>query len=212
MNPFDQERTTATPYLMGDVFTQGGQELTLLQAGDLYCFGFLNYGGVLRMAKFANLHAMLDQGFTPVEEFIEKSKEMRENYIYAPRKLEDGTWAGLSRLVTTTAIHVNWDDISPFETRYCFSHNQIMPSYHTALFWLAQFKNKNSLPVGNCAYRGRLGNQPLCDENRTKKYYQDMIRLKHEVQFIDGLDMHGVANQTMIELLSDLMAKGVSNV
>lgn len=201
MNPFNIERTATNPYLLGDVFIRDNQEFTLMEP-SVGCYGFLKENRSVRMVAHRSFNELLDQGFTPVEEFIEKSKEMRENYIFAPRKLEDGTWAGLSPLVTTTAIHVDWDDISPFESRYCFSHNQALPSYYTALYWLTRFKNKNSLPIGNCAYRGRLGNDPIMDHERTKQYYQDMYRIKHEVQFIDGLDMHGIANRTMLEIIS----------
>ena len=212
MNVFDNVRSLKDPYLMGDVFTAKGKELTLLTITPTVCFGLLNKNGFLRMAKFRGISDILEQGFTPVQEYIEKSNEIKDWGLYAPRKLNDGTWGAISRLAFTTSININFDEAVSYETRYCFGHNSVLPSYHTALYWLAQFKNKNSLPIGNCAYRGRLGSEPITDTTATEKYYQDLHALKYEQMLIDGRDIHGVANEVMISLLVDLLVNGGANV
>lgn len=203
---FAVERTEKTPYLFGDVFTKDDQELTLLTAPiDTMAFGLLKIDGVVRIKAYKGLESILDQGFIPNEEYIEMSKEMRVNEIYAPRKLEDGTWSGLMPLAFTTSICIGFNDWSPFETRYCFGDNQRLPRHITALYWLSRLKTKNSLPVGNCAYRGILGNDPIIDAKITQDYYQNMYDLKHRVLDIDGKDIHGVANDMMVYVFHELI-------
>lgn len=201
---FAEKRTVHNPYLMGDVFVKDDKEFTLFENRFSHTYGLLKTGENLKFTVFKGVHDLLDQGFIPVQEYIEMGKAMDENHLYAPRQLKDGTWAALMPLAFTTSICVDFDDWSPFRTRYCFGHNAVLPSYLTALYWLVRMDNCMSLPVGNCAYRGHLGNQPILDDEYTKQYYQKMYDLKHNVMFMDDKDIHGVANETMIEVFGSM--------
>ena len=201
---FAEQRTDSNPYLMGDVFVNEGKEFTLFASQLAGAYGLLNNDCDVSLVVFKNIDRLLDQGFEPVEEYIEMSKEIAENNLYAPRKLKDGTWSAISRLAFTTAVCIDFDDLVAYRTRYCFGNNMVFPSHLTALYWLSRMDSKMSLPVGNCAYRGILGNQPILDAEFTKAYYQKMYDLKYNTMLIDGDDIHGVANKTMIEVFSSI--------
>lgn len=203
---FKQPRTTKAPYIAGDVFTRGRKELTLCQVTDGAYVGLLNIKGVLRMKAFNDLSSILDEGFSPVEEFIEKGKEIEEYDLYAPRKLKDGEWSALGQLAFTTAIQIGFDDLTPYKTRYCFGHNSVFPSHITALYWQSRLTSQKSVPIGNCAFRGALGSDPILSKETTKAYYAKMFDLKYNTMLIDGMDMHGIARQAMDELLIELIA------
>lgn len=188
--------------LFGDVLFSEGQEFTVINNSGLGVFGILNGPDQeqTKLASFSDLKSLYDQGFELDPEHVAMDSEIQEMGLYAPRKLADGSWAALTSLLTTTAICVDFDYISMYESRYCFGHTQKMPSLMLAAFWLSKFKNKESLPIGNVAYRGHLGLEPIADPEITRTYYEKMFALKHE-PFIEGLDMRGHANKIMNEYL-----------
>lgn len=197
LDPFELKRESQ-PFLMGDVFTHenNDSEFTLFDFDRLGCVvGVLNENGHSRLIKLSSVDRLLDNGYCVNEEYIEKSKELIEYQMIAPRMLEDGVWAGLTRLAFTTAICIDFDEINAYRTRYCFGHNSYLPSFFTATYWLSRMKTSKSLPIGNCAFRGVIGVEPIESEEKTRDYYNKMYRLKHEVSFIDGKDIHGVADE-----------------
>lgn len=207
MDVFDRNRSRV-PFLPGDLFQNcKGQEFTILHLGENTIYGALstqNEGGVV-LKKYPNLSKLLDDGFIVNAEYLEKEKEIHQTMgLFAPRRLKDGTWAALTRLVATTAICVDFDadnmGISMYESRYCFGPNRVLPHYGNASYWLAQLENKESLPVGNCAYRGRLGTQPILDTEYTLNFYR-MMHYLHEYPALEGLDIHGVCDMVMREVL-----------
>lgn len=205
-DPFIRNRDEY-PFVFGDVFNhEDGREYTLFEISKGHAYGVMKESsGAVYLKKFNRWLDLFDDGFKQNLEFLEKDKELYEYQLYAPRKLEDGTWAALNRLMYTTAICVNFDDvhyITQYESRYCFSHNEMLPSWYTATYWLAQFKNKNSLPIGNCAFRGVLGTEPIRSEKETDLYYLCMDFLKVN-PLIDNLDIHGIANREMLRILKE---------
>lgn len=197
IDPFELKRESQS-FLMGDVFTHenNDSEFTLFDFDRLGCVvGVLNENEHSRLIKLSSLDRLLDNGYSVNEEYIEKSKELIEYQMIAPRMLEDGVWAALTRLAFTTAICIDFDEINAYRTRYCFGHNSYLPSFFTATYWLSRMKTSKSLPIGNCAFRGQIGNEPIESEEKTLDYYDKMYRLKHEVSFIDGKDIHALANE-----------------
>lgn len=197
-------------YLPGDLFEKNNvQEFTILHLDDRAVYGALKDENGIGLKKYPNLTALMDDGFEPNQEYLEVEKEILEKFsLYAPRRLEDGTWAALTRLVATTAICVNYDadgmGISMYESRYCFSNTQVLPHYGNASYWLAQLKNQESLPVGNCAFRGRLGTEPLLDMEYTRNYYAMMAYL-YEEPSLEGLNIQQVADMVMREVLDEFL-------
>lgn len=207
MDVFDRNRSVS-PYLPGDLFENGnGQEITILHLGDktIYCAVKKKGEKGISLKKYPNISLLRDDGYEPNLEYLEKEKQiLKKMGLFAPRRLEDGTWAALTRLAYTTAICVDFDrdgrGISMYESRYCFGPNRVLPHYGNASYWLAQLQNKESLPVGNCAYRGRLGTQPILENEYTKNFYA-MADYLRENPFLDGLEIHGVCDMVMRELL-----------
>lgn len=212
-NTFDSafkiQRTDENPYIAGDVFILGDDHITLIETDPHkvvgHWFGFHSLNGVIRIKAFKGVGEILEMGYNPVPEYIEKSQELAINELYAPRKLKDGTWCALSPLAYTTAIHIDFDDLTPFETRYCFGDSRYFPRHLTALYWLCRLESKYSLPVGNCAYRGILGCEPIVDADLTHEYYRDMQDLKYMVQTKNGLDMHGLADKVMSSIILEMV-------
>lgn len=211
MDVFDRNRSV-TPHLPGDLFEKcNGQGFTILHLDDKTIYGAINEKKAtgITLKKYPSISALRNDGFEPNLEYLEKEKQIyKEMGLFAPRKLEDGTWAALTRLVATTAICVDFDSdglgISMYESRYCFGPNRALPHYGNASYWLAQFKNKESLPIGNCAYRGRLGTQPILDMEYTKNFYGIMAYL-HENPFLEDLNIHGVCDMVMREVLDSFL-------
>lgn len=209
MDVFCRDRSVY-PYLPGDLFEKNNlQEFTILHIDERAVYGALKDETGVALKKYPNLTALMDDGFEPNLEYLEVEKEiLKKMGLFAPRKLEDGTWAALTRLVTTTAICVNYDSdglgISMYESRYCFSNTLILPHYGNASYWLAQLKNQESLPVGNCAFRGRLGTEPLMDIEYTRNYYGMMAYL-YEHPSIEGLNTQQVADMVMREILDEYL-------
>lgn len=201
VEPFEPKDRNDFPFLMGDVFNDShGNEFTLFQIEDDIAYGVLTPFNAQRgyLKRFSYWQDLFKSGFKINQEFVEESIKLKNDGIVAPRKLQDGTWAGISRLMFTSAICVDYDieRYTMYESRYCFSHNSLLPSWYTAIYWLSQFKHKLSLPIGNCAYRGILGKDPIADPLLTKKYYEDMLYLKDNMN-INGLDIFGVADAAM---------------
>lgn len=198
------------PYLPGDLFEKNNvQEFTILHLDERAVYGVIKDSTGIHLKKYSNLNALLDDGFEPNLEYLEVEKEIYQTMgLYAPRRLEDGTWAALTRLVATTAICVNYDSdgmgISMYESRYCFSNTQVLPHYGNASYWLAQLKNQESLPVGNCAFRGRLGTEPLLDYEYTQNYYRMMAYL-YEHPTLEGLNIQQVGDMVMREVMGDFL-------
>lgn len=202
-DPFELTRAKS-PYLMGDVFNHesGDSEFTLLDfARSGGVVGILNEGDNTKLIKLASVERLFDNGYVLNEEYVEMSKYITEFQMIAPRKLEDGVWAALTRLAFTTAICIGFDEISSYRTRYCFGHNSCLPSYFTATYWLSRMKTSKSLPIGNCAFRGVLGTEPIESDKKTKGYYHKMYQLKYELPFIDGKDIHAIADETNTAIL-----------
>lgn len=201
-DPFVRNREQF-PFVFGDVFNNENQaEFTLFEISNGHAYGVMkDHQNRFYLKKFNKWLDLFDEGFKQNLEFLEKEKEIAELNLCAPRKLQDGTWAALSRLMFTTAICVDFDAITQYESRYCFSHNERLPSWCTATYWLAQFKTKNSLPIGNCAYRGKLGDEPIRPKKETDQYYADMLFLKHNPT-LDNLDIFGIANREMLRILN----------
>lgn len=196
LDPFELTRESQ-PFLMGDVFNHenNDSEFILFDFDKNGCVvGVLNENEQSKLIKLSSVGRLLDSGYSVNEEYIEMSKQLIEYQMIAPRKLEDGVWAALSRLAFTTAICIGFDEINTYRTRYCFGHNSYLPSFLTATYWLSRMKTSKSLPIGNCAFRGVIGVEPIESEEKTRDYYDKMYRLKHEVAFIDGKDIHAVAN------------------
>jgi hypothetical protein len=200
------------PYLLGDLFTNNAdKEFTLFYINENGVFGVMNTEQGAYLKRYPSIDALFGEGFNICQEHLEEDQRIAEEFgLFAPRKLEDGTWAALTQLVSTTAICVNYDadglGISMYESRYCFSHNQVMPSPVTAVYWLSQFKNRMSLPVGNCAYRGRKGTDPIWDADRTETFYELMDALKCRGD-IEGHNIHTLGDITMREVLKPFIPK-----
>lgn len=201
--PFERSRETH-PYLMGDVFNNDkGEEFTLFEISNGSAYGVMtNEEGACYLKRFGKWLDLFEHGFKQNQENLKKEKEIEGWGLYAPRKLKDGSWAAITRLMYTTAICVNFDEITMYESRYCFSHNSILPSWYTAIFWLAQFKTKESLPVTNCAYRGILGTVPIFDEAATTQYYADLTELKWKDK-VNGRDLHEHASYVMEKVVDE---------
>lgn len=200
-DPYSRDRSIY-PYLCGDLFINSeGDELTLLQIvnGAAYCV-LMQMDGSFRRVKFADWRKIFESGYALKMECLQKETELEGSGIYAPRQLKDGTWAGLTRLVSTTAICVDFSEITMYESRYCFSHTEVMNSWHLAAYWLAQFTSKESLPVGNCAFRGHLGTEPILPADITNQYYSVMGELRF-LPTVNGMNIHQFASHTMAELL-----------
>lgn len=209
MDVFERNRGLS-PYLPGDLFEKNnGQEFTILHLDQKAVYGVVTDLTGVGLKKYSNISALRDDGFEPNLEYLDKEQQLYQDMrLFAPRKLEDGTWAALTRLVATTAICVDFDSdgsgFSMYESRYCFGNNRVLPHYGHASYWLAQLKNKHSLPVGNCAFRGKLGTQPIIDVDYTRNFYGMMAYL-HENPFLDKLDIHGVCDMVMREILNDYL-------
>lgn len=208
-DPFEFADRAEFPFQTGDVFNDAqGNEFTLFVIKDGLAVGVYKPSnertGYLK--KYKKWQDLLHSGFQINQEFVEQAQllQQKDYGIIAPRKLKDGTWAGVCKLMFTSAICVDYDmeQWSMYETRYCFSNNECLPSCFTAIYWLANFEHKLSLPIGNCAYRGKLGIDPIADPQTTANYYEDLETLKR-IPFINDLDVHGVANLAMVNHLNN---------
>lgn len=207
MSIYDRKRISDKSILFGDVFNhEDGREFTYIESmlQRAVC-GFESKDGKSQLMVYQSLEALVNAGFKLNLEYVEKDIELfeRGDEIIAPRKLKDGSWAGLSRLLTTTAIHVDFDEDSPFESRYCFSSSQLVAKEVVALYWLTRFKNKNSLPVGNCAYRGKLGSEPIASDEVTMEFKEITYQLKHKVMLYEGMDIHAYCNHFLRKYFYD---------
>lgn len=203
---FKKDRTE-TPYLMGDVFTKGDIEFTIVDMRyDGGLVGFTRKGKDLYISFFQSVDELMAQGYAPVLENIELCKEYAKEEIFALRRLKDGTIAGISPLMSTTALMVDIGPITPFESRYCFQRNSEFPSYTTALYWLCLLDSAESCPIGNVAYRGHIGTDPIMDQDVTREYFAKMYLLRHQPT-IGGKDMREIAMQTMNEIFYSLAQK-----
>lgn len=92
---FKKDRTE-TPYLMGDVFTKGDIEFTIVDMRyDGGLVGFTRKGKDLYISFFQSVDELMAQGYAPVLENIELCKEYAKEEIFALRRLKDGTIAGI---------------------------------------------------------------------------------------------------------------------
>jgi hypothetical protein len=178
-------RTPETPYLVGDVFRhENGHEIVLINPN----IGTAYYKDGKNNVAF--LYAMTPEkafslGFKPVQEWIEEYNKIKEWGLFAPRQCNDGTWCALTPLYATTAICADYDEINPFVSRYCFEDSSYQSRTDNALYWLTRFETSMSLPIGNVAYRGHLGNEPIEHEIMTKDYYLTLKKLKYNREQFD---------------------------
>ena len=201
--PYNRERSRF-PYLCGDLFTNNlGDELTLIQVleGVALCV-LLKGDGTFSRVRFNNFNDIFAKGYVLNHEFVQKELEIAHLGIYAPRKLKDGTWAGLTRLIHTTAICVDFDEQQMYESRYCFSHSEVMYHWQLATYWLAQFKSRESLPIGNCAYRGHLGTEPILSKAKTENYYMGLNAFRNNPT-VNGMDFNEYVNNVTVNLIRE---------
>lgn len=175
-------RSESKPYIFGDIFRHiSGAELIIVNP-------LLQTAYFKHHDRFALVHTItpdiaIELGFKPLLENIEESKKIKEWGLFAPRKLKEGIWCALTPLMFTTAICVDYDEISPFVSRYCFEDSNMLDRHENALFWLSQFNDSLSLPIGNVAYRGHLGCNPIADPTITLGYYEMLTKLRYEKDF-----------------------------
>lgn len=195
--PFEHKSRDEHPFQMGDVFNnEKGDEITILDMSQREAIVVMNRADIKKVyiKKYSNLMDIFKEGFKINMEFVKMSIACQKIGLIAPRKLKDGTWAALTNLMFTTAICVDYelDGWKMYESRYCFGGSKILASWHIATYWLAQMNCSMSLPIGNCAFRGTLGNIPIADLEKTIGFYKDLEHLKH-YPTIDGLNLQQYA-------------------
>lgn len=180
------KRTTEQPYIAGDLFThENGTEVTLINHN--IGTAVLNKDGFTAFLYAMPIDLLIKKGFTPDQEHIEESKRIAELGLFAPRKLLDDTWLALTPLYATTAICVDYDDISPFVSRYCFEDSNYFSRTENALLLASKFKTSLDRPIGNVAFRGHLGTKSVFDPIMTNDYYNTLHRLKYEISTAENV-------------------------
>lgn len=200
---FTSPRQDKTTPIFGDIFNhENGSTFTLFDIHRVGYFGFIRHkDGTVFRKRFDSLKALYNDGFEPDIESLEYSFEIAPMYLFAPRKLEDDTWTALHPLLYSTALCVDFDDMTLFTSRYCFDSNDMFNSQITALYWLTRMNNANSLPVCNIAYRGFLGTEAIISHDITSHYYQTLINQKYSDN-----------NKELKNLQSEIMKKLVTSI
>ncbi len=189
-DPTIATRTSKQPLLFGDKFHGHEGDFHLDFAQDNYAFGFYydKKTNLVCQAKFHEenffKHFIFDQEANGLSDSIRADDE----FMLLARKTVDDEIITLNQLAFTVAIAANYHGYT-YDSRYCFPPTSKLPSACHALYWLIQFKSVESLPIGNCAYRGYKGAEPIMTAEATQKHY-DMLEQYSHTPLINGLDLH----------------------
>ena len=83
----------------------------------------------------------------------------RQNYI-GPRKLDDGTWVAINKLMYTWSVCVDMDEVTAYRYRWCFE------DINEARHFLATIKEFDEVPVRRNSLKGhRYSGVPLLEEH-----------------------------------------------
>lgn len=190
----------------GAVFShENGITFTLIMVKNGSVLGLMRIKNNLRVCVIRSLLDLHQLGFKLDIQNLEALIETRKKGINysAVRILPDGSLVAITQLIATCAIVTNWDDIMAYESRYCFSNTDTLGSYTVALCWLSLFDSAESRPIGNVAYRGRLGDSCITTEEETNTYYDTLYRIMNHFE-IDQPTIFELAAQTNNSILNPL--------
>lgn len=87
------------------------------------------------------------------------------NHYLMPRKLDDGSWVAISRLMYTWAVCVDMDEVTAYRYRWCFG------DITEALHFLSTIKEFDEVPVRRKSLKGhRYSGDPLLVEYCERGY------------------------------------------
>lgn len=81
------------------------------------------------------------------------------NHYISPRKLDDGSWVALHRLMYTWSVCVDMDEVTAYRYRWCF--DDLIEATH----FLSTIKDFDEVPVKRKSLKGhRYSGEPLLVE------------------------------------------------
>lgn len=199
-------RNQNSPLLFGDKFNAEEGDFYLIYAADHIAKGFYHdkATNLVCLAKFEEDQFFKHFKFDHTANDFSDSMRHGEEYMLLAKMTPNQEIITMNHLAYTVAIAANYHGYT-YDSRYCFSDTVKLPRICHALFWFIQFKSIYSLPIGNCAYRGYKGSEPIVSVDSTLNYYK---RLEEYSKFplIDGLDLHDYCKVVTDNILTESQA------
>lgn len=200
-DPSSKKRTKSEPLLFGDKFLGKTGDFHLIYADGINAHGFFHdhESKKVRLQRIS-AEKMANYSFDEVANRLSDEIRDHETLLLA-KQSKDGDLITMHHLAYTVAIAAGFSSYT-YESRYCFSDTEQLPRICHALFWFIQFDGLESLPVGNCAFRGHKGTDPIIDLETTESHYEILKQFKNQ-PLIDDLDLHQYVGRTTDRILAE---------